>query len=76
MKDKDYDILNDPQILKWVVGGFCGLFMVVAISGMFSTKFKTEGATNVTEAWSKVIVACIESGDTECDKKYKAEFRL
>ena len=70
------DIMNNPgPVVKWIAAGCMVMFVSIAWSEVEDSKYKAEAMAAATESWSKVVVACIESGRENCDEKYRMVVR-
>lgn len=56
---------------KWLALILVSLFISVAWATSEDSKYKAEAIASATESWSKVIVACLNAGQNNCNENYK-----
>ncbi len=63
------------NVFKWfsiaIAIGFISWGAAVAID----SRAKAEAIASATDSWSKVIIACYESGQTECHDKFRIHIK-
>lgn len=58
-------------VIKWISIAVAIGFIAMGVTETLDSKYKSEIVSSSTESFSKVLVACIESGQTDCDQKYE-----
>lgn len=58
-------------VIKWISIAVAIGFIAMGVTETLDSKYKSEMVSSSTESFSKVLVACIESGQTDCDQKYE-----
>ena len=58
-------------VIKWISIAVAIGFIAMGVTESLDSKYKSEMVSSSSESFSKIMIACIESGQTDCDERYE-----
>lgn len=65
----------DATIIKWMSITIAIGFISWGAAEAIDSKARADAVASASESWSKVIIACYESGQIECHNKFQIRIK-
>ena len=67
----DHIMDNPGPVVRWMAAAVMVIAVSVAWATVEESKYKAEAMSSAAESFSKVMIVCIESGQADCNEKYR-----